>query len=125
MAVQSKVNQWKGLKSKPTRSNKYKAVKTAVNGKTCDSKIEAGHYKKLLTLQEGGAISDLILHPRYPIIINGIKVTDVVLDFEFIEGGVKKYVDVKGMYTSDSKRWHKLLQAYLGIEIEIWREAVK
>ena len=104
------------------KKNKYGAIKTVVNGKTCDSKLEAKHYNNLLLAEKQGAISDLILHPRYKIEINGKKICTVVLDFEYIQEGVKKYVDSKGVYTSESKLRHKILEATHNITVDIWRK---
>lgn len=104
------------------RSNKYGAVKKVVNGKTCDSKLEARHYAKLLMLESKGAIQDLKFHPRYPVEVNGKKVCTVVLDFEYLMDGKKHYIDSKGIYTSESKLRHKLLEAIYDIKVEIWRK---
>jgi hypothetical protein len=102
------------------KKNKYGAIKTKVNGKTCDSMLEARHYNNLLLAEKQGSISELKFHPRYPIIINDIKICDVVLDFEYIQDGQKKYVDSKGVYTSESKLRHKILQALYNITVDIW-----
>lgn len=106
------------------KSNKYGAIKQRVNGKTCDSKLEATHYRQLLIAERGGAIKDLIFHPRYPIEINGKKITTVVLDFQYTDCKTLKthYVDSKGVYTSESKLRHKLLEATHNITVEIWRK---
>ena len=105
------------------RKNKFGAIKTVVNGKTCDSKLEAGHYKKLLIAEKGGAIKDLIFHPRFPIVINDKKICTVVLDFQYIDCDTNKihYIDSKGVYTSESKLRHKILEVTHDIKIEIWR----
>ena len=105
------------------RRNKYGAIKTKVNGQTCDSKAEAKHYTNLLFLEKLGEIKDLKLHPRYPILINDEKVCTVVLDFEFYDTRDEKihYIDVKGFYTSESKLRHKLLQIANKLKVEIWK----
>jgi len=106
------------------RRNKYNAVKTKVDGKTCDSKIEARHYATLLLCEKNGHIKDLILHPRFPVCINGKKICTVVLDFQFYDNQMEemRYIDVKGMYTSESKLRHKLLEATHPIKVEIWKK---
>ena len=104
------------------RRNKYNAIKTVVNGQTCDSKLEAKHYANLLLAEKQGAITDLKLHPRYPVEVCGKKICTVVLDFEYIQEGEKKYVDSKGVYTNESKLRHKLLEAVYNIKVDIWRK---
>ena len=106
------------------RRNKYNAIRTVVNGKTCDSKLEATHYNKLLILEKAGEVKDIIFHPRYKIQVLGIKICTVVLDFEYIDSSTGKthYIDSKGVYTRESKLRHKLLSVTHDIDIEIWRK---
>ena len=106
------------------RKNKYNAIKTVVNGKICDSKLEAKHYNILLICEKAGKIADIVFHPRYPIKVLGIKICTVVLDFQFYDKKMQtlRYIDVKGVYTSESKLRHKLLSVVEGIEIEIWKK---
>ena len=52
--------------------NKYKAVKTTIDGITFDSKREAKRYTELKLLEKSGMIN-LELQPQYDIIINGAK----------------------------------------------------
>lgn len=105
------------------RKNKFNAKKTWVDGQLCDSKKEAKHYAQLLILEKANEIVGLKLHPRYPILINGVKICNVVLDFEFIDltTNKKRHIDVKGVYTSESKLRHKLLEATHNIKVEIWK----
>ena len=105
------------------RRNKYGAIKTVVNGNTCDSKLEAKHYGTLLMLEKAGKIKDLIFHPRYKIEVLGIKVCTVVLDFQYIDCSTLNthFIDSKGVYTSESKLRHKLLEITHNIKVEIWR----
>ena len=107
-----------------TRKNKYNARKVTINGKTCDSLIEGRKYSELLLCEKQGEISSLELHPRYPIIIDDKKICTVVLDFEFYDNVTKstRFIDVKGVYTSESKLRHKLLSAVNGIDVEIWKK---
>lgn len=105
-------------------ANKYKAVKTVVNGKKCDSKLEATHYHNLLMLEKARKITSLKFHPRYPVFIDNKKICTVVLDFEFYDVEIDKtrYIDSKGVYTSESKLRHKLFEATYGKKVEIWRK---
>ena len=104
------------------KRNKYNAVRTVVEGETCDSKIEAEHYKTLLAAQRGGAISGLKLHPRYTLHVAGEKLGVCVLDFEFMEDGKMCYVDVKGVYTDYSRWKHRHFTLEYGREVEIWKK---
>ena len=63
--------------------NKWKAVRTVVDGKLFPSKGEARRYGELKMLQAGGKIRNLEVHPAYPIIINGVQVCIVELDFRY------------------------------------------
>jgi len=103
-------------------SNKYNAIRTKVNGETCDSKIEAFHYGKLLLAEKAREISDLKLHPRYPLHVAGKKIGTCVLDFEYVDQGKTIYVDVKGVYTALSKWKHKHFEAEYGDKVQIWRK---
>ena len=106
------------------RKNKYGAIKQKVNGNTCDSKLEAGHYKKLLLCEQQGHIKDLVFHPRFDAIVNGKKLGRIELDFMFYDNKLKetRYIDSKGVYTTFSKWKHKHLEAQEGIKVEIWRK---
>lgn len=59
---QEQVRRKLGLSSK---SNKYNAQKTVVDGHKFDSKFEAEHYSGLRLLEKAGVISDLELQPRF------------------------------------------------------------
>jgi hypothetical protein len=124
MVGQSKVNQWKGLKSKPTRNGKFGAIKVAVDGIKFDSKLEAeyyGHLKKRIAAKE---ISDLQFHPAFPIVIGKRKICVVKLDFQYIDHltGYIRYIDCKGMDTAISRLKRKMVQASYGIKVELWRK---
>ena len=105
------------------RRNKYNAVKTVINGKMCDSKLEARHYSKLLLLEKIGEIKDLVFHPRFSIHIYNKKLCTVVLDFQYYDNTTLKthFIDSKGVYTSESKLRHKILEITQDIKVEIWR----
>ncbi len=68
--------------------NKYRNVKTVVDGIKFDSKREAARYQELKLLQKAKKITDLKLQPKYPIMVNEgyglIKVCDYVADFFYI-----------------------------------------
>jgi hypothetical protein len=99
--------------------NKYKAIKTEVDGITFDSKKEARRYQDLKLLEKSGAISKLILQPSLRIEVNGVKVCDYRADFSYYDNGTNKRIweDVKGVKTSIYRLKKKLVFALYGIEI--------
>jgi len=107
---------------KKPRKQKYNAVRTKVGEQTCDSKIEAEHYSKLLIAEKYGEISDLILHPRFPLHVNGKKIGVCVLDFQFNDQGKTVYVDVKGVYIDFSRWKHAHFEAEYGHKVQIWKK---
>lgn len=77
--------------------NKYGAKKVKYCGLTFDSKLEFKRYNELMLLIQAGEISDLKIHTKFPIEINGVKVCNVINDFDYIEVKTGKWVseDVK------------------------------
>ena len=62
------------MRSQQTISkNKYRAVKTVVDGITFHSKKEAERYKILALLEAQGKIDNLRLQPRIALMVNGKK----------------------------------------------------
>jgi hypothetical protein len=98
--------------------NKYRNIKTTVDGITFHSKKEANHYLVLKYLLNKGEISDLKLQERYRIALNGVKICDYVSDFTYLDKyGLKHVVDVKGVRTAIYKLKAKLMKAVHGIDI--------
>ena len=64
-------------------NNKYKAVKTTIDGITFDSKREAQRYSQLKLMEKAGMITHLELQPEYKIIINGVKICSYKGDFQY------------------------------------------
>lgn len=77
------------------RGNKYGAV--AVKGFA--SKKEAAYFDQLKLLKIAGAITNLEVHPRFPLVVNGIKVGTYTPDFRYTEDGKSVVVEVKGYRT--------------------------
>ena len=63
--------------------NKYKAVKTTIDGITFDSKREAKRYTELKILEKAGHITHLELQPEYQITVNGVKICKYKADFRY------------------------------------------
>jgi len=99
--------------------NKYKAIKTVVEGITFDSKKEARRYLQLKLLVRAGAITDLELQPKFDLIVNGTKCGFYKADFRYVNKGVNEVIveDVKGMKTPVYNLKKKLIKAIYGIEI--------
>lgn len=108
--------------------NKFGAKKVSIDGITFDSIKESKEYLALQLELKNGDISNLFTHPRYPILINDIKICDVELDFEYFDRRVNKrrYIDVKAwdkktakyLVTNESKLKKKMIEAYYGFEVE-------
>ena len=106
--------------------NKYRNIKTVVDGHIFDSKKEASRYIQLKHLEKNGEITDLELQPRFvltwgdgePLYIQGEKrrtKLTYVADFRYSEwqNGEKVIVveDVKGMKTRVYKIKKAIMEA--------------
>jgi hypothetical protein len=103
------------------RGNKYRAIRTEVDGVIFDSKREAHRYLSLKILQKGGKIRDLELQPTYRIEINGVPVCKVKLDFRYWdnEQGMQVVEDSKGVDNAVSKLKRKMVLAQHGVEVRL------
>jgi hypothetical protein len=104
------------------RKNKYGAVRCELDGYSFDSKRERDYYAgNLLIRLRAGEISELRVHPKFPIEINGVKVCDVEMDFAYRDIAEARYhvIDVKGHDNALSKLKRKLLEAFTRITVEI------
>jgi hypothetical protein len=81
--------------------------------------LEARRFAYLDSEQKAGRISGLELQPRFPIVINGIKICSIVGDFAYVRDGTKITEDAKGTDLPMSKLKRKLAAAVLGITIEV------
>lgn len=104
----------------PKKKTKYGNVKTEVDSFVFDSKKEAKFYEALKLRNKAGEVDSITLQPKFPIIINGIKCCDVVLDFSCRDTltGKVHFIDVKGHHTALSKLKKKLVEALYGINVE-------
>jgi hypothetical protein len=99
-----------------TRS-KYNARKTEVDSHTFDSLAESRRYSELKLLEKAGEISGLELQPRYPIVVNGVKVCEYRADFRYFDRGQQVVEDVKGFRTDVYQLKKKLVKACYLIDI--------
>lgn len=81
------------------RKNKFGAVKTVIDGITFASKKEAERYKILALLESQGKIDNLRLQPRFPLMVNGVKIGYYVADFQYDLSGKQIIEDVKSKAT--------------------------
>jgi len=98
--------------------NKYRAVKTEVDGIVFDSKREAARYMELMLLQRAGEISHLELQPVYECVVNGKKICTYRADFRYFTKLGNIVEDVKGVKTPIYRLKKKLVEAlYAGVTI--------
>jgi len=94
--------------------NKYRAIKTVVDGITFHSKKEAERYKILALLESQGKIDNLRLQPRFPLMVNGVKIGHYIGDFMYSCNGREILEDVKSIATRTPvyKIKKKILETY-------------
>lgn len=98
--------------------SKYHNKKTEIDGHTFDSLMEGERYRQLSLLLYGGYISKLEVHPRYPLVVNGVNCGYYEADFRYIENGVSITEDLKGFRTAVFILKKKLVLALHGVEIK-------
>lgn len=100
--------------------HKYGAIPKEVDNIKFPSTAEANRYEDLKLLVSGGVIKNLELQPRYPLVVNDLKVGEYRADFSYFDNEIGKWVveDVKGVKTPVYKLKKKLVSALYGIEIK-------
>lgn len=111
---------------------KYRNKPTFVDGIRFHSGGEANRYIQLKLMQKAGYISDLVLQPKFPIVINGSPVkirsagypngraVSYFADFKYKDDkGVEIVEDFKGMDTSTSRLKRALVESIYGIKVLI------
>ena len=119
--------------------NKYKSIKTLVNGIEFDSRKEARRYQELLLLQRAGVIRDLKMQVKYVLIPaqyetyerygkKGQRLKDgkralekecsYIADFVYEENGIEVVEDTKGIKTKDYIVKRKLMLYVHGIRVK-------
>lgn len=105
----------------PATNNKFRAVKTELDGHRFDSKAEAKRYSHLKLLERIGEISELELQPQYDFVINGMKVCSYLADFRYrmVASGDVIVEDVKSAptRTPEYRIKNKLMKAVHGIDV--------
>lgn len=102
------------------KEGKYKNVKTEVDGIVFDSKREANRYAELKLMEQAGEIRDLMLQPRYELVVNGERICWYVADFEYTVNESDKRVveDAKGVKTPAYRLKKNLMYACKGIKVQ-------
>lgn len=90
--------------------------------------MSQGESKRYLTLKRRealGEIDRLELQPKFPIIIKGEKVCNVILDFSYrtVKTGAVTIEDYKGMDTPISRLKRKLVKAVYDIDVVVVKRA--
>lgn len=103
--------------------HKYRAQRTDCQaGHSHPSKAEAKRCDELHLLERAGEITHLTLQPKFPVHINGAKVTTYIADFSYFpllpEKGGRIIEDVKGILTPMYRLKKKMVEAYYpGVKI--------
>ena len=102
------------------RPSKYHNVRVQADGYTFDSKAEGRRYQQLKVLVQQGAIEDLAVHPKYPLVVNGLKVATYIGDFSYRKADSSQVIveDVKGTILPVYRLKKRLIHAIYGIEIQ-------
>ena len=96
---------------------KYGSRAVEVDGLRFHSKKEAARYRLLKAMEDAGEIEGLLLQPRFPLVVNGVKICSYVADFQYLENGVQITEDTKGYRTREYRLKVKLLKALYGIDV--------
>ena len=84
------------------------------------SKGEARRYQELRLAIRAGAITDLTLHNRYPLVVNGVHVGIYEDDFSYKDGSGETIIeDFKGVQTPLFKLKRKLLEALYDVKLTL------
>ena len=105
--------------------SKYGNIATVVDGIRFASKREARRWQDLRLLEKAGEIRNLMRQVRYPLTVNGIRITTYIADYVYVplnriskEWEFNDVVeDVKGVRTPVYKLKRALMFAIHGIKI--------
>jgi len=97
--------------------NKYGARKTEVDNIEFDSQAEARRYGELKLLEYNGDITNLIIHPLFPMVHDGQKICDYEADFSYCENGELIIEDTKGFLTDVYKLKRKMMKIFHHVDI--------
>ncbi len=100
--------------------SKLRNVRIVVDGLTFDSLLEAKRYGELKIEAQAGHITDLQVHRRFRLAVNGLHICDYESDFVYRRDGTLIVEDVKSKPTVTRlyRVKKKLMRAIHGIEIQ-------
>lgn len=75
--------------------HKYRAKPCVIDGTKYASQKEARYCEGLKLLERAGKIRQLELQPKFPLIVDGVKVATYIADAAYFEGNARVVVDVK------------------------------
>lgn len=103
------------------KRNKFRAIRTTLDGITFDSKREAAFYAELKLRERAGEVSDVELQPRFPLNVEHEVIGVYRADFSFWDNreNRRRVVDVKGVEPRGFRRTLKHVRAQYGVEVEI------
>lgn len=99
------------------KGNKFRNIRTEVDGISFASKREARRWSELLLMQKAGYITDLDRQKRFPLDVNGMPICLYVADFTYRRNGSLVVEDAKGVRTPEFKLKAKLMKAVHNIEV--------
>ena len=79
--------------------NKYNAIKQTYKGEVFDSKKELKRFVELEYLLIAKEISNLEIHPKFDLMVNGVKIGRYTADFRYNKGEDVVVEDVKSKVT--------------------------
>lgn len=101
---------------------KYRNQPTVADGIQFASKKEAARYEELAAAARSGAISDLEIHPRFPLVIHEQSCGYYEPDFAYIDGeGRRRVEDVKSAPTREKAVYRlkrRLMWAIYALRVE-------
>ena len=92
-----------GIEIPPPAYRKYNAKPSRIDGKGFDSQMEMLRYCYLIQVEMAGELTDLEIHPQFPLFADGggkgaVKVGTYEADFAYNDGKAGRIVeDVKGV----------------------------
>lgn len=98
---------------------KYRNEKLNFDGKRFPSIAEATRWRDLLLMERAGEIDQLEYQPRYPLVVEGVRVATYVADARYRVVGTGEIVveDTKGVRTPVYRMKRKLMRALYKIDV--------
>ena len=104
---------------RPAPQLKYRNKPTTLGGHRFASRAEAKRYGELLLLERVGAITDIVVQPRFPLVINDVRVGTYIGDFAYHRNNNLVVEDVKSAPTKTQlyKLKKSMMKAIHGIDV--------